>query len=107
MLIVNILVFSKYGTFKTLHSQLSALIYNKVNQPRIAILFWLVICNLILLNFNFWHSVPVFPMIMYSITLDLICRGCHVVLGMVFTSTPKQLDHKRFTFCFNVADIDR
>ncbi|XP_023818474.1 protein Mis18-alpha isoform X2 [Oryzias latipes] len=40
------------------------------------------------------------------ITLDLICRGCHVVLGMVFTSTPKQLDHKRFTFCFNVADID-
>ncbi|RVE63937.1 hypothetical protein OJAV_G00141120 [Oryzias javanicus] len=40
------------------------------------------------------------------ITVDLICRGCHVVLGMVFTSTPKQLDHKRFTFCFNVADID-
>ncbi|KAF6716259.1 Protein Mis18-alpha [Oryzias melastigma] len=40
------------------------------------------------------------------ITVDLICRGCHVVLGMVYTSTPKQLDHKRFTFCFNVADID-
>ncbi|XP_045896620.1 protein Mis18-alpha [Micropterus dolomieu] len=38
--------------------------------------------------------------------VDLICRGCHSVLGMVYTSTPKNLDHKRFTFCFNVADID-
>ncbi|XP_070700039.1 protein Mis18-alpha [Pempheris klunzingeri] len=38
--------------------------------------------------------------------VDLLCRGCHSVLGMVFTSTPKNLDHKRFTFCFNVADID-
>ncbi|XP_042355658.1 protein Mis18-alpha isoform X2 [Plectropomus leopardus] len=38
--------------------------------------------------------------------VDLFCRGCHSVLGMVYTSTPKNLDHKRFAFCFNVADID-
>lgn len=38
--------------------------------------------------------------------VDLFCQGCHSVLGMVFESTPKNLDHKRFTFCFNVADID-
>uniref|UniRef100_A0A3P8TYX0 Protein Mis18-alpha n=1 Tax=Amphiprion percula TaxID=161767 RepID=A0A3P8TYX0_AMPPE len=38
--------------------------------------------------------------------VDLTCRGCHSVLGMVYTSTPKNLDHKRFTFCFHVAGID-
>ncbi|KAL6098680.1 mis18a [Pungitius sinensis] len=38
--------------------------------------------------------------------VDLFCRGCHSVFGMVFASTPKNLDYKRFTFCFNVADID-
>uniref|UniRef100_A0A8C6SP97 Protein Mis18-alpha n=1 Tax=Neogobius melanostomus TaxID=47308 RepID=A0A8C6SP97_9GOBI len=38
--------------------------------------------------------------------VDLICHGCHSVIGMVYLSTPKQLDHKRFTFCLNVADID-
>ncbi|KAM9348860.1 protein Mis18-alpha [Symphorus nematophorus] len=38
--------------------------------------------------------------------VDLSCRGCHSVLGMVYASTPKNLDHKRFTFCLNVADID-
>ncbi|XP_062414205.1 protein Mis18-alpha [Pungitius pungitius] len=38
--------------------------------------------------------------------VDLFCRGCHSVLGMVFASTPKNLDYKRFTFCFNVADLD-
>ncbi|KAM8898022.1 protein Mis18-alpha [Spinachia spinachia] len=38
--------------------------------------------------------------------VDLFCRGCRSVLGMVFASTPKNLDYKRFTFCFNVADID-
>ncbi|XP_068187935.1 protein Mis18-alpha [Antennarius striatus] len=38
--------------------------------------------------------------------LDLFCRGCHSVLGMVYASTPKSLDHKRFTFCLNVADIE-
>ncbi|CAB1458034.1 unnamed protein product [Pleuronectes platessa] len=38
--------------------------------------------------------------------MDLFCRACHSVLGMVYTSTPKKLDHKRFAFCFNVADID-
>lgn len=38
--------------------------------------------------------------------VDLICQGCHSVIGMVYTSTPKKLDHKRFTFCLNVADID-
>ncbi|KAM6907392.1 protein Mis18-alpha [Xenentodon cancila] len=38
--------------------------------------------------------------------VDLICRGCHSGLGMVYTSTPRNLDHKRFTFCLSVADID-
>uniref|UniRef100_A0AAZ1Y1C3 Protein Mis18-alpha n=1 Tax=Oreochromis aureus TaxID=47969 RepID=A0AAZ1Y1C3_OREAU len=37
-----------------------------------------------------------------NLVVDLICRGCHSVLGMVYTSTPKNLDHKRFTFCFSV-----
>ncbi|XP_024921520.1 protein Mis18-alpha isoform X2 [Cynoglossus semilaevis] len=37
---------------------------------------------------------------------DLFCRGCHTLLGMIYRSTPKNLDHKRFAFCFNVADID-
>ncbi|XP_071758937.1 protein Mis18-alpha [Centroberyx gerrardi] len=38
--------------------------------------------------------------------VNLSCRGCHSSLGMVYVSTPKNLDYKRFTFCFNVADID-
>ncbi|KAK7925937.1 hypothetical protein WMY93_008247 [Mugilogobius chulae] len=38
--------------------------------------------------------------------VDLICQGCRSVIGMVYASTPKELDHKRFTFCLNVADID-
>ncbi|XP_070839460.1 protein Mis18-alpha [Chaetodon trifascialis] len=38
--------------------------------------------------------------------VDLFCRGCQSVVGMVYSSTPKKLDYKRFTFCFNVADID-
>ncbi|XP_075887789.1 protein Mis18-alpha [Nelusetta ayraudi] len=38
--------------------------------------------------------------------VDLFCRGCHSVLGMVYASTPKKLDHKRFTFWLNVADIE-
>ncbi|XP_023258329.1 protein Mis18-alpha isoform X2 [Seriola lalandi dorsalis] len=37
---------------------------------------------------------------------DLFCQGCHSLLGMVYASTPKHLDHKRFAFCFNVAEID-
>ncbi|XP_036975328.1 protein Mis18-alpha isoform X2 [Acanthopagrus latus] len=41
-----------------------------------------------------------------SLVVDLVCRGCHTVLGMVYTSTPKNLDHRRFTFCLNVGDID-
>ncbi|TNN48319.1 Protein Mis18-alpha [Liparis tanakae] len=41
------------------------------------------------------------------LVVDLFCCGCRSVLGMVYASTPKNLDHKRFTFCFNVADIDR
>ncbi|XP_034405756.1 protein Mis18-alpha [Cyclopterus lumpus] len=40
------------------------------------------------------------------LVVDLFCCGCRSVLGMVYASTPKNLDHKRFTFCFNVADID-
>ncbi|XP_029924830.1 protein Mis18-alpha [Myripristis murdjan] len=38
--------------------------------------------------------------------VDLTCRGCHSLLGMVYVSTPKSLDFKRFAFCFNVADIE-
>ncbi|XP_029956414.1 protein Mis18-alpha [Salarias fasciatus] len=38
--------------------------------------------------------------------VDLICRGCCKVIGMVYTSTPRKLDHKRFTFCLDVAQID-
>ncbi|XP_054882477.1 protein Mis18-alpha-like [Poeciliopsis prolifica] len=40
------------------------------------------------------------------LVVDLICRSCHSVLGMVYTSTPRNLDHKRSTFCLNVASID-
>ncbi|XP_041863431.1 protein Mis18-alpha [Melanotaenia boesemani] len=40
------------------------------------------------------------------LVVDLICRGCRTVLGMVYTSTPKNLDHKRFTFCLSVAEVD-
>lgn len=40
------------------------------------------------------------------LVVDLSCRGCHSVLGMVYASTPKSLDHKRFTFCLNVGDIE-
>ncbi|KAM4619921.1 protein Mis18-alpha [Polymixia lowei] len=36
----------------------------------------------------------------------LTCRGCHSFLGMVYVSTPKSLDSKRFMFCLNVADIE-
>ncbi|XP_077361973.1 protein Mis18-alpha [Festucalex cinctus] len=37
---------------------------------------------------------------------DLVCAGCHTVLGMIYKSTPKNLDHMRSTFCINVAHID-
>ncbi|XP_026184375.1 protein Mis18-alpha [Mastacembelus armatus] len=40
------------------------------------------------------------------LVMDLFCQGCKSVLGMVYASTPKNLDYKRFAFCFNVADID-
>ncbi|XP_037124803.1 protein Mis18-alpha [Syngnathus acus] len=38
--------------------------------------------------------------------VDLLCVGCRTVLGMIYRSTPKNLDHKRYTFCLNVARID-
>ncbi|XP_017273476.1 protein Mis18-alpha [Kryptolebias marmoratus] len=37
---------------------------------------------------------------------DLICRGCDSVLGMIYKSTPRNMDNKRFTFCLSVAAID-
>lgn len=55
-------------------------------------------------NFFKPHS---FSFYLCSLVMDVFCRGCHSVLGMVYASTPKNLDHKRFAFCFNVADIDR
>ncbi|XP_030009172.1 protein Mis18-alpha [Sphaeramia orbicularis] len=42
----------------------------------------------------------------YCLVVDLTCKGCDSVLGMVYESTPKKLDYKRFGFYFNVADID-
>lgn len=42
----------------------------------------------------------------FCLITDLICQGCDSVIGMVYTSTPKKLDHKRFMFYLNVADID-
>ncbi|KAF3840757.1 hypothetical protein F7725_006619 [Dissostichus mawsoni] len=41
----------------------------------------------------------------HSLVVNLFCRGCEFVLGMVYSSTPKNLDHKR-AFYFNVANID-
>ncbi|XP_061559103.1 protein Mis18-alpha [Phycodurus eques] len=38
--------------------------------------------------------------------VDLVCGGCRSVLGMIYKSTPKNLDHKRYKFCFDVAHID-
>lgn len=43
---------------------------------------------------------------MSCLIVDLFCRGCRNVIGMVYTSTPRKLDHKRFTFCLDVAAID-
>ncbi|KAI9542354.1 hypothetical protein NQZ68_020701 [Dissostichus eleginoides] len=40
------------------------------------------------------------------LVVNLFCRGCKFVLGMVYSSTPKNLDHKRLAFYFNVANID-
>ncbi|XP_077449067.1 protein Mis18-alpha [Stigmatopora argus] len=40
------------------------------------------------------------------VIVDLVCRGCQSVLGMMYKSTPKSMDHKRFTHCFIVAKID-
>ncbi|XP_034034208.1 protein Mis18-alpha [Thalassophryne amazonica] len=40
------------------------------------------------------------------LVVDLACRGCHTLLGVIYSSTPKSMDHKRFVFCLNVADID-
>ncbi|XP_057677336.1 protein Mis18-alpha isoform X2 [Corythoichthys intestinalis] len=39
------------------------------------------------------------------IIVDLVCRGCQTVLGMIYKSTPISMDHKRYTFCFMVAKI--
>ncbi|KAM4546588.1 protein Mis18-alpha [Fundulus diaphanus] len=40
------------------------------------------------------------------LVVDLICRSCRLVLGMIYQSTPRSQDNKMFTFCFNVASID-
>ncbi|XP_015235225.1 PREDICTED: protein Mis18-alpha isoform X1 [Cyprinodon variegatus] len=40
------------------------------------------------------------------LVVDLKCRSCHSVLGMVYTSTPRNLDYKRLGFFLNVASID-
>ncbi|XP_076005802.1 protein Mis18-alpha [Genypterus blacodes] len=42
----------------------------------------------------------------FCLVVDLLCRGCCTVLGMVYSSTPKSLDHKRFSFCLDVANIE-
>ncbi|KAM9788471.1 protein Mis18-alpha-like [Neosynchiropus ocellatus] len=40
------------------------------------------------------------------LVVDLACRGCRSSLGMIYTSTPRSLDHKRLAFCFDVAALD-
>ncbi|KAM8834877.1 LOW QUALITY PROTEIN: protein Mis18-alpha [Synchiropus picturatus] len=40
------------------------------------------------------------------LVLDLACGGCRSSLGMIYTSTPRNLDHKRLAFCFSVANLD-
>ncbi|KAG7271913.1 hypothetical protein CRUP_024563 [Coryphaenoides rupestris] len=40
------------------------------------------------------------------LVVDLSCRGCQSVLGMVYQSTPKALDYKRQVFCFQVAQLE-
>lgn len=38
--------------------------------------------------------------------VHLSCRGCQSLLGMVYMSTPKNLDYKRYKFSLNVSDIE-
>uniref|UniRef100_A0A3B3UKL0 Protein Mis18-alpha n=1 Tax=Poecilia latipinna TaxID=48699 RepID=A0A3B3UKL0_9TELE len=37
---------------------------------------------------------------------NIYAENCYSLLGMVYTSTPRNLDHKRSTFCLSVASID-
>ncbi|KAI4888787.1 hypothetical protein NFI96_028292 [Prochilodus magdalenae] len=41
------------------------------------------------------------------LVVNLTCRGCSSILGLVYTSTPKALDFKRLLFCFGVQNIER
>uniref|UniRef100_A0A8C1UXU8 Protein Mis18-alpha n=1 Tax=Cyprinus carpio TaxID=7962 RepID=A0A8C1UXU8_CYPCA len=40
------------------------------------------------------------------LVVNLTCRGCCSELGNMYISTPKNLDHKRSLFCFNVENIE-
>ena len=58
-----------------------------------------------------WRITSPFVLILVSLwcslILDLCCKGCTSVLGMVYLSTPKALDYKRLTFCFRVQQLER
>ncbi|XP_016121323.1 protein Mis18-alpha-like, partial [Sinocyclocheilus grahami] len=40
------------------------------------------------------------------LVVNLTCRGCCSELGIMYISTPKNLDYKRSLFCFNVENIE-
>ncbi|KAG9263695.1 protein Mis18-alpha [Astyanax mexicanus] len=40
------------------------------------------------------------------LVVNLACRGCGSTLGIMYTSTPKELDFKRSYFCFGVENIE-
>ncbi|XP_072515298.1 protein Mis18-alpha [Salminus brasiliensis] len=40
------------------------------------------------------------------LVVNLACRGCGSTLGLMYTSTPKELDFKRSLFCFGVENIE-
>uniref|UniRef100_A0A3B1JFD4 Protein yippee-like n=1 Tax=Astyanax mexicanus TaxID=7994 RepID=A0A3B1JFD4_ASTMX len=41
-----------------------------------------------------------------GLVVNLACRGCGSTLGIMYTSTPKELDFKRSYFCFGVENIE-
>ncbi|XP_036450345.1 protein Mis18-alpha [Colossoma macropomum] len=40
------------------------------------------------------------------LVVNLTCHGCGSTLGLMYTSTPKELDFKRSLFCFSVENIE-
>ncbi|XP_066507727.1 protein Mis18-alpha [Hoplias malabaricus] len=40
------------------------------------------------------------------VLLNIMCHGCGSTLGLMYTSTPKELDFKRSLYCFGVENIE-